>query len=109
MPRFWFIAKDDATIIQVHRNAFLFNWRLRAEEYPRFERVFETFRNIAPLSFSSSRKISTAKIEQPKYQLNFVNVFEDVPYWSRPEDTPKIRSLIRVRKSWIEKCKTQRL
>ena len=44
MPRFWFIAKDDATLIQIQKSAFLFNWRLRAEEYPRFERVFEAYR-----------------------------------------------------------------
>lgn len=91
MPRFWFIAKDDATLIQVHRNAFLFNWRLRAEEYPRFESVFEAFQKHRSTFIQFLKEdLNTAKIEQPKYQLNYVNVFEEVPYWSGPEDTPKI-------------------
>jgi len=91
MPRFWFIAKDDATLIQVHRNAFLFNWRLRKEEYPRFENVFETFlKHRSTFIQFLKEDLNTAKIEQPKYQLNYVNLFEDVPYWSGPEDTPKI-------------------
>ena len=91
MPRFWFIAKDDATIIQVHRNAFLFNWRLRGEEYPRFEHVFETFRQYRSTFIQFLKEdLNTAKIEQAKYQLNYVNLFEDVPYWSGIEDTSKI-------------------
>jgi uncharacterized protein (TIGR04255 family) len=91
MPRFWFIAKDDATLIQVHRNAFLFNWRLRAEEYPRFERVFEAFRQHRSTFIQFLKEdLNTTKIEQAKYQLNYVNLFEDAPYWSGPEDTPKI-------------------
>jgi hypothetical protein len=27
LPRFWFVAKDEATLLQVQKNAFLFNWR----------------------------------------------------------------------------------
>jgi uncharacterized protein (TIGR04255 family) len=91
MPRFWFIGKDDATLIQVHRNAFLFNWRLRAEEYPRFERVFEAFRKHRSTFIQFLKEdLNTTKIEQAKYQLTYVNLFEGVPYWSGPEDTPKI-------------------
>jgi uncharacterized protein (TIGR04255 family) len=91
MPRFWFIAKDDATLIQVQKNAFLFNWRLRKEDYPRFERVFEAFRKHRSTFIQFLREdFNTAKIEQVKYQLTYVNLFEDVPYWSGLEDIPKI-------------------
>jgi hypothetical protein len=35
-------------------------------------------------------ELNTTKIEQAKYQLHYVNLFEGVLYWSGPEDTPKI-------------------
>jgi len=91
MPRFWFIAKDDATLIQIQKNAFLFNWRLREEDYPRFESVFEAFRKHRSTFIHFLKEdLNTAKIEQAKYQLNYVNLFEDVPYWSGLEDITKI-------------------
>ena len=91
MPRFWFIAKDDATLIQIQKSAFLFNWRLRAEEYPRFERVFEAYRKHRSAFIQFLKEdLNTGKIEQAKYQLTYVNLFEDVPYWSGTEDTPKL-------------------
>jgi uncharacterized protein (TIGR04255 family) len=91
MPRYWFIAKDDATLIQVHRNAFLFNWRLRAEEYPRFESVFEAFHKHRSTFIEFLKEdLNTGKIEQAKYQLSYVNLFENVPYWLGPDDTSKI-------------------
>jgi uncharacterized protein (TIGR04255 family) len=91
MPRFWFIAKDDATLIQVQKNAFLFNWRLREKDYPRFESVFEAFRKHRSTFIQFLKEeLNTARIEQAKYQLSYVNLFEDVPYWSGPEDVPKI-------------------
>jgi hypothetical protein len=79
------------TLIQVQKNAFLFNWRLREEDYPRFESVFETFRTHRSTFIQFLKEdLNTAKIEQAKYQLTYVNLFEDVPYWSGLEDTPKI-------------------
>jgi len=91
MPRYWFVAKDDATLIQIQRSAFLFNWRLRGQEYPRFERVFEAFRRHRSKFVQFLKEdLNTSKIEQVKYQLNYVNLFEGVPYWLAPEETPKI-------------------
>jgi uncharacterized protein (TIGR04255 family) len=91
IPRFWFIAKDDATLIQVQKSAFLFNWRLRGEAYPRFDSVFEAFRKHRSVFIQFLKEdLNTAKIEQAKHQLTYVNLFEDVPYWSGPEDTRKI-------------------
>jgi uncharacterized protein (TIGR04255 family) len=91
MPRFWFIAKDDATLIQVQKSAFLFNWRLRGESYPRFDSVFDAFRKQRSTFLQFLREdLNTAKIEPAKLQLTYVNLFENVPYWSGPQDTPKI-------------------
>ncbi len=40
MPRYWFVAEDDIYIIQVQKNAFIFNWRRRkSNEYTRFHKT----------------------------------------------------------------------
>lgn len=44
LPRFWFSGERHPTLIQVQRNAFLFNWRRGAtNEYPHYEMVVEDF------------------------------------------------------------------
>ena len=91
MPRFWFISKDDATLIQLQKNLFSFNWRLRAADYPRFENVFEAFRKHRSTFIQFLKAdLNTTKIEHVKYELTYVNLFEDVPYWSGFEDTQKV-------------------
>ena len=42
MPRYWFISEDEVNLIQVQKNAFIFNWRRRGEDYPHF------FENLKP-------------------------------------------------------------
>jgi hypothetical protein len=42
-PRFWFEAADGITLIQLQKNAFIFNWRKRDNDYPHFEAVKAAF------------------------------------------------------------------
>src|SRR5580704_19342195 len=34
MPRFWLEASDGSTLMQIQKNAFLFNWRKKETDYP---------------------------------------------------------------------------
>ena len=48
LPRFWFFRdQNDPTLIQIQRNAFLFNWRRRGDggeaNYPHYETVAQDF------------------------------------------------------------------
>jgi uncharacterized protein (TIGR04255 family) len=45
LPRFWFSSRLHPTLIQVQRNAFIFNWRRLpgSGEYPHYETVVEDF------------------------------------------------------------------
>jgi uncharacterized protein (TIGR04255 family) len=91
MPRFWFVAKDDATLIQLQKNLFLFNWRLRTGDYPRFEKLFEAFRKYRTVFTQFLRtELNTTRIEQVRYQLEYNNLFESAPYWSGPTDTARV-------------------
>ncbi|MEN8132936.1 MAG: TIGR04255 family protein [Pseudomonadota bacterium] len=37
MPRYWMIAADDINLIQIQKNAFMFNWRRREDDYPHYD------------------------------------------------------------------------
>jgi hypothetical protein len=39
MPRFWLEAEDGTILMQIQKNAFLFNWRKREAQYPHYENV----------------------------------------------------------------------
>ena len=44
LPRFWFSSDVHPTLIQIQRNAFIFNWRRQAtNEYPHYETVVTDF------------------------------------------------------------------
>ena len=44
LPRFWFSSDAHPTLIQIQRNAFIFNWRrLAKNEYPHYETVVTDF------------------------------------------------------------------
>ncbi|MCA3562857.1 MAG: TIGR04255 family protein [Methylocystis sp.] len=43
MPRFWLISTDETLVIQIQKNAFIFNWRKRSGDYPHFENVKAKF------------------------------------------------------------------
>ncbi len=44
LPRFWFSSDAHPTLIQIQRNAFIFNWRrLPKNEYPHYETVVTDF------------------------------------------------------------------
>jgi uncharacterized protein (TIGR04255 family) len=91
MPRFWLISSDETALIQLQRNLFLFNWRLRGADYPRYENVFESFQKYRSAFIEFLRtELNTTKVEQVKFELNYSNLFESVPYWSGFEDTSKV-------------------
>lgn len=108
MPRFWFISKDDATLLQIQKGGFWFNWRLRGEEYPRFQKIFNSFRRYREefVRFLTANLLA-AKLDQVRYQLTYTNIFEQVPYWSEPDDTKKIVPGFNFIPSGIENAKVR--
>ncbi|NNN20721.1 MAG: TIGR04255 family protein [Acidimicrobiales bacterium] len=41
--RYWLISEDDATLVQLQHDSFIFNWRRRDKEYPHFEAILPKF------------------------------------------------------------------
>lgn len=108
IPRFWFISKDDATLVQIQKGGFWFNWRLRGEEYPRFENVFKSFQRYRNdfVRFLTENLLA-ARLDQVRYQLTYTNLFEQVPYWSNPDDTKKIVPAFNFLTPGIENAKVK--
>ena len=92
MPRYWFISEDEVNLIQVQKNAFIFNWRRRNGDYPHF---FENLKPAFDKNFSVFEEFLRAETETTNLpidlcELTYVNVIERCEYWSGPADTPNV-------------------
>ncbi len=92
MPRFWFIAVDEINLIQIQKSAFMFNWRRRDREYPRFhENIKPTFDRIYSLFSKFVRtEINIAEPSIELCELNYINVLEHNEFWAGPQETKKV-------------------
>ena len=92
MPRYWFIADDEITLIQIQKNAFIFNWRRIDDEYPRFYRnIKPTFDKYYGLFSEFVRtELNTAEPTIGLCELNYVNALERCEFWSGPQETATI-------------------
>lgn len=84
LPRVWFLHSDNTKIIQVQREAFLYNWRkVRTEdEYPRYENVIKMFeRHLSSFrEFIKDERIGV--ISPTQYELTYVNIIPRNDWWS---------------------------
>ena len=91
MPRYWFIAADDASLLQAQKSAFMFNWRRREETYPRFRFIkplFDTYYN----RFAHFIR-TNVKSEEPLIdlcELTYVNAIQQCEFWEGPRDTTRV-------------------
>ncbi len=93
MPRYWFIAENDINLIQIQKNAFMFNWRRRDEDYPRFHRhIKPTFDKYYGL-FSEFIRTEFRSVENllvDLCELTYINALEPSEFWSGPQDTANV-------------------
>ena len=96
MPRYWFIADDDISLIQIQKDAFMFNWRRRDDAYPRFHRdIKPTFDRYYGLFSEFVRE--EVQIEAPSIdlcELTYINALERCEFWEGPQDTTKVHPFI---------------
>ena len=92
MPRYWFIADNGINLIQIQRNAFMFNWRRRDDEYPRFHRdIKPTFDRYYGLFSEFIRtEINAVEPTIDLCELGYINTLEPCEYWAGPQDTVKV-------------------
>ena len=93
MPRYWFVAEDDIYIIQVQKNAFIFNWRRRkSNEYTRFHKdikpAFDKYYSLFDEFVRTEVAIPTLSIEL--CELTYINSIKQCEFWSGPQDTMNV-------------------
>ncbi|WP_446831003.1 TIGR04255 family protein [Candidatus Foliamicus sp.] len=92
MPRYWLLSEDEATLIQIQKDAFLFNWRRRGPEYPHFAetlkpkfdsyfRIFEEF---------LSEDIGLTHPEIGRCEITYVDMIEPSDHWKGWQDTSRV-------------------
>ena len=90
MPRYWFITKDDVSVMQIEKDAFLFNWRRRDnKQYPGFsEEVKLAFdRLYGRFEAFLRREVGIQEVSVDLCELSYVDTIEQCDYWRGPGDT----------------------
>jgi uncharacterized protein (TIGR04255 family) len=96
-PRFRLESADGGTVVQIQRNAFLFNWRKRGDRYPHFDVVKKSFdRNIGLFDEFLKKELSTSIPQIQFTELNYINLIEQNEYWQGPPDTKRILPRFRL-------------
>ena len=93
MPRYWFVAKDETTLIQLQKNAFIFNWRRRGNNrYPHFNQSIkpEFDRLYSELESFLVTDVGAPALSIDLCELTYVNTVEQCDYWTGPYDTAKV-------------------
>ena len=105
MPRYWFMADSGASLIQVQKNAFMFNWRRQDELYPRYHSIKPDFDKYY-VRFSEFVRTETPSTEPSidLCELTYVNTIQQCEYWQGPQDTveviPSFSFLVPGERNW---------
>jgi uncharacterized protein (TIGR04255 family) len=91
MPRFWLTSDDGSILIQIQKNAFILNWRKRADAYPHFDNVkqkFDKYFDLFTMFIRSELKVEGINIQVT--ELTYSNLIEAGSYWESALDTPRV-------------------
>jgi uncharacterized protein (TIGR04255 family) len=88
MPRVWLINKAEDRLIQLQKNAFIYNWRKRegAGAYPRFRKLFREFKEHLSTfqSFLNERQIGI--VTPTDCELTYINHITKDQGWESAGD-----------------------
>jgi len=90
-PLVWYVSEDESELIQVQKNRFVFNWRCRDKEYPRYGHVRKAFSNHLEVfrSFLAEEKISE-ELRTNQWEITYVNHIERGDLWRKHSDLGEI-------------------
>jgi len=97
LPRFWIEAHNGETLMQIQRNAFLFNWRKRDQGYPHYETVKNSFdRNFSLFAQFLEKELGLGTPRIQIADLTYINLIQECEYWNGPRDTKNIIPLFNL-------------
>jgi uncharacterized protein (TIGR04255 family) len=84
LPRFWFSSATHPMLIQVQRNAFIFNWRRGdANEYPHYDMVIKDFWQELEGYKVFIQELGSLDIIQ-QCELTYINVISPNEFFTNP-------------------------
>ena len=101
LPRVWFINEDGDRLVQLQRNAFFYNWRLRSEKkpYPRYKNTIQNFEKYFDLFSDFVEREKLDPIEPTECELTYINHIPMDHGWKSAADIGKIIPDFRWRSS----------
>jgi uncharacterized protein (TIGR04255 family) len=92
LPRFWFHSGQGTPLVQIQRDAFIFNWRSDGtNKYPHYDDVKKQF----VVEFTNYRTFIQDVIKQElntvnRYELTYINIISENELWKEPADIGKL-------------------
>jgi len=105
LPRFWFHSGPGSPLVQIQRDAFIFNWRSSGtNEYPHYEAVVKQFADeLAAYRAFVSNTIGRTLDVVSRCELTYINIISANERWKEPQDVgnvfPPLASLSSIHSS----------
>ena len=92
LPRVWFLSEEGTRLLQLQSDRFYFNWRqtAEAEEYVRFEPIYKDYVKYEQIVSAFALAQLGAELRPKRYEMTYVNVFEQGVEWSEFADVGKV-------------------
>jgi uncharacterized protein (TIGR04255 family) len=92
LPRTWLLTPNENGIIQVQRDRFLHNWKKVApeDEYPRYTRVIQMFRDKLQTFEQFLAEDQLGSIEPRQYEMTYVNHIPQGDGWTDLADAGNV-------------------
>lgn len=92
VPRTWFLTEDEAELIQVQQDRFVFNWRRRenSDEYPHYEHVRSRFKSNLKKYIGFLEEENLGRPEPNQCELTYINHIESGSVWSEHSEVGKV-------------------
>lgn len=88
--RFQLASDDEQWMCQVQSDRFVMNWRKRRDEYPRYQRTLEQFRQVWR-TFCEFVQVAIGETLTPTtWEVTYVNQVPQGELWKRVEDWPEV-------------------
>ena len=84
--RFQFRNPTGDRMVQLQRTRFLFNWMGKGEEYPRFGKVFESFRDHFERLNQFLRESEIEPVRLNQWEVTYLNDIPKGTLWNSPND-----------------------
>jgi uncharacterized protein (TIGR04255 family) len=90
IPRIWFVSKADDELIQFQLDRFYFNWRHRADQYPRYTYIIKKFEEAKNRLDAFTKELQLGEISPIECELTYINHIPKSQGWQSIDDLSNV-------------------